>query len=233
MASLSVGIAAIVVHATGFIPLLPYCDLHLWPWLPSHMLWDWELVGLYAIQVLNAPLQWPKIAKWLLPTAPVLGWFRLVSARREEGWWSGGWGFRVWSCGWTDWPLEKVSCKAWEERSCLNGSFLSLFSPWPGLRLCMVIYECVGEREGLQRNPPAVFVARVGLGRGACHWFGSVIYTCTHTSAHTLFRIPPRTARTEERTLLRGRFGKWGVLHTIAVSSLIYASQAYKPHKTS
>lgn len=31
MASLSTGIAAIVICATGFIPLLPYCDLHLWP----------------------------------------------------------------------------------------------------------------------------------------------------------------------------------------------------------
>lgn len=127
MASLSVGIAAIVVHATGFIPLLPYCDLHLWPWLPSHMLWDWELVRLYAFYILNAPLQWPKPAKWLLSTAPVLRWFRFVSVRREgeEG------GVAVQSCGWTEWPLERVSWKAWEERSCLNGPFLSFFSP-PG-----------------------------------------------------------------------------------------------------
>lgn len=185
MASLSVGIASIVVHATGFIPLLPYCDLHLWPRLPSHMLWDWELVRLYAFYVLNAPLQWPKPAKWLLSTAPVLRWFRLVSVRIERG--GGGGGVSVWSCGWTDWPLEKVSWKAWEERSCLNGSFLSFFSPWPGQRLCMVIYERVGEWEGLQWNPPALFVARAGLGWGACHWFGSVIYTCTctHTQALT------------------------------------------------
>lgn len=99
MASLSVGIAAIVVTATGFIPLLPYCDLHLWPRLPSHMLQDWELVRLYAFYVLNAPLQWPKPAKWLLSTAPMLRWFRLVSARRERG---GGWVGQTTEL-WLDW----------------------------------------------------------------------------------------------------------------------------------
>lgn len=90
----------------------------------------------------------------------MLGRFRLVSARRERG--GGGGGSWVRSCGWTDWPLEKVSWKAWEERSCLNGSFLSFFSPWPGQRLCMVIYECVGEQEGLQWNPPASLLQGLG-----------------------------------------------------------------------
>lgn len=153
MASLSVGIAAIVVHATGFIPLLPYCDLHLWPRLPSHMLWDWELARLYAFHFLNASLQWPKPAKWLLSTAPVLRWLRLVSVCRERERERGEGGITVRSWGWTDWPLEKVSWKAWEERSCLNGSFLSFFSPWPGQTLCMVIYECVGERDGAAVKP--------------------------------------------------------------------------------
>ncbi len=63
-----------------------------------------------------------------------------------------------------------------------------------------------------------------------CHIY---MHMHAHASAHTLLRTPPRAARTEEKTLLRGRFGKWGVLHTIAVSSLIDASQASKPHETS
>lgn len=36
----------------------------------------------------------------------------------------------------------------------------------------------------------------------------SYIHARTHTSVHTLLRTPPRATRTEERTLLRGRFGK-------------------------
>lgn len=127
-------------------------------------------------------------------------------------------------------PWKKVSWKAWEERSCLNGSFLSFFSPWPGQRLCMVIYERVGEREGLQWNPPALFVARAGL---RCLSLVRFYHIYMHMHAHTLLRTTPRAARTEERTLLRGRFGKWGVFHTIAVSSLIDASQISKHHETS
>lgn len=241
MASLSVGIAAIVIHATGFIPLLPYCDLHLWPQLPPHMLWDWELVGLYAFQVLNAPLQCLEPAKWLLSTVPwVLGWFRLVSARGEWGGSEGRWvlvvveGVKSMEL-WLEWLTpRKVSWEAWERSSCLNGSFLSLFSPWPGLRLRMVIYECVGERErerGCSETHQPSLMRRLGLAEVPV--IGSLIYTCMHTSARTLLRTPPRATRTEERTLLRGRFGKRGVLHTIAVRTLIYASQASKPHETS
>lgn len=150
------------------------------PWLPSHMLWEWELVRLYAFYVLNAPLQWPKPAKWLLSTAPVLRWFRLVSVRRESG--GRGRGTELW----LDWlTLGKGQLGGMRGEELPKWLFSLLFSPWPGQRLCMVIYERVGEREGLQWNPPAPLCCEGWAGWGACHWFGSVIYTCTHTQALT------------------------------------------------
>lgn len=117
--------------------------------------------------------------------------------------------------------------KAWEERSCLNGSFLSLSSPGQG-RDCVWLFMSVWESERVcgETHRPLLLL---GL-----RWLSLVrfYYTHMHASARTLFRTPPWAARTEKKTLLQGRFGKWGVLHTIAVSSFITASQASTRHET-
>lgn len=48
-----------------------------------------------------------------------------------------------------------------------------------------------------------------GLGWAEVPVIGSVLsYIYMHMHAQTLLRTPPRAARTQERTLLRGRFGK-------------------------
>lgn len=149
------------------------------PWLLSHMLWEGELVRLYASYVLSAPLHWPKPAKWPLSTPPVLRWFRLVSVRRERG----GRGTELW----LDWlTLRKGQLGGMRGEGLPKWLFSLLFSPWPGQRLCMVIYECVGEREGLQWNPPAPSLLR-GLSWLRCLslvWFCH-IYMHAHTQAFT------------------------------------------------
>lgn len=182
MASLSAGIAAFVIHPSGFIPLLPYCDLHLWPLLPSHKLCDWEPVRLYAFYVLNAPLQWPKPAKWLLSTAPELGWVRLVSLRGGEGSERLQRGVAV---GLVD-PWKKVSWKAWEERSCLNGSFLSLFLPLAGAETPYGYLWACGRVRGAALKPTSPLCwERRGWAEGPVT--GLVLsYIHAHARTHTI-----------------------------------------------
>lgn len=102
-------------------------------------------------------------------------------------------------------PWRKVSWKPWEERSCLNGSFLSFFS----LSLARAetqygyLWACGWVREAAEKPTSPLFFFVLA-------WL-SLVWVC-HTNKHsltrTLSRTPTKTARTEERTLLRGKFWK-------------------------
>lgn len=92
---------------------------------------------------------------------------------------------------------------------------MALFSPFspPGqgrdsVWLFMSVWE--SERGCSETHQPSLLR---GLGWAEVPVIGSVLsYIHAHARSrkrsHTPLRTPPRAARTEERTLLRGRFGK-------------------------
>lgn len=119
----------------------------------------------------------------------------------------------------------KVSRRGREERSCLNGSFLSPFShPGELAWLFMSVRGCSG-------TPAAPLCVEGWLGLSCL----SLVRFChVYVHARTIGKPSQRCGDGGEKTLLRGRFGKkerkeereGGVLHTIAARSLTDASQA-------
>lgn len=159
------------------------------PRLPSHMLLDGELVRLCVFQVLNAPLRWPGPAKWLLSTAAVLGRFRLVSARGEQGV-----GVRVWGCG-LDWlTLRKGQLdgmRGEELTKWLFSLFFFFLSPLVGAEALYGYLWACGRASGAAVKPTSPLCCE---GWAEVPVIGSVLsYIYMHMQASTLKLLRPPT----------------------------------------